>query len=85
MANVKFLKNKQQPFDDYDPFEFVCTFCGKTKVYTEEEIDNRKKPYPDPQNHDYDFFISCPFCTKGVMEPPTFISFFGAFEELDEE
>lgn len=85
MANVKILKNKQNPFDEYDPFEFQCNSCGKTKMYTEEEIDKTKKPYPDPKNHDFDFYISCPFCANGVMEPPEFVSFHGFLEEPSDE
>jgi len=81
MANVKVLKNTKHPFDNFDPFEFECNLCGKTKVYTDEEIDKTKKPYKDPQNHDFDFYITCPFCAKGVMDPPEFVSFGGFLEE----
>jgi hypothetical protein len=52
---------------------------------TEKEIEKTKKPYPDPQNHPYDFYITCPFCNKGVMEPPELVSFFGAFEDFPED
>lgn len=83
MTNVKVIK-KNQSFD-FDPFNFKCNSCGKEKVYTDAEIDTKKKPYPDPQNYDYDFYITCPFCKKGVMEPPAFVSFHGAFEDLTEK
>jgi hypothetical protein len=76
MADIKSLKHTVTNLSDFDPFTWACTSCGKTKVYTEEEIDKTKIPYPDPQNHDYDFYISCPFCKTGVMEPPAFVSFF---------
>jgi len=68
MANVKVLKNTKHPFDNFDPFEFECNLCGKTKVYTDEEIDKTKKPYKDPQNHDFDFYITCPFCAKSMCQ-----------------
>ena len=71
MAKVKVIKNT----DDYDPFTFQCTSCGKKKVYTQEEIDKTKKPHPKPETYMFDFFIPCPFCKKGFMEPPTFVSF----------
>lgn len=85
MADINSGKHTTFSFESYDPFKFTCTSCGKTRVYTEEEIDKTKKPYTDPQNHDYDFYISCPFCTKGIMEPPEAVSFFGAFEEFNKK
>jgi hypothetical protein len=82
MANTKIVK--QIP-DEFDPFLWKCDSCGKERQYTEEEIDKTKKPYADPQNHPYDFYITCPFCSKGVMEPPELVSFSGAFEDFTEE
>jgi len=70
---------------DYDPYRWGCSRCGKEQEYTQREIDKLKKPYPDPQNHDFDFYISCPFCQKGVMQPPQLVFFGGAFEEIGEE
>jgi len=80
MANTKFFPKIPAEFD---PYCFKCDSCGKEKQYTEEEIDTTKKPYPDPRNHAFDFYITCPFCKKGVMEPPEVVSFFGAFEEFN--
>jgi hypothetical protein len=82
MANTKIVT--QVP-DDFDPFRWRCDSCGKERVYSEEQIEKTKKPYPDPQNHPYDFYVSCPFCTKGVMEPPDLVFFGGAFEDFNEE
>lgn len=59
--------------------------CGKERQYSEKEIEKKKKPYPDPQNHPYDFYIPCLFCKTGVMEPPELVSFFGAFDDFNEE
>ncbi|MBV9482094.1 MAG: hypothetical protein JO249_15300 [Acidobacteria bacterium] len=70
---------------DYDPYRWSCSRCGEEREYTQGEIDKLKKPYPDPQNHDFDCYISCPFCQKGVMEPPQLVFFGGAFEEIGEE
>ena len=82
MVNTKMVKEVP---DDFDPFRWRCDACGKERVYTEEAIEKTKKPYPDPQNHPYDFYISCPFCTKGVMEPPAMIFFGGAFADFNDE
>ena len=71
--------------DDFDPFLWRCDLCGKEQSLTEEEIEKTKKPYPDPQKHPYDFYISCSFCSKGVMEPSELVSLFGAFEDFNEE
>ena len=84
MADIKSLKHTTS-LENFDPFEWKCTSCGKTSIYIEEEIDKTKKPYADPQNHDYDFYISCPFCAKCVMEPPEVVSFFGPFDDLNEK
>jgi hypothetical protein len=78
MANIQY---KDALRDDFNPFRFSCDSCGKTKEYSEREIDKVKKPHPNPKEYAYDFFISCPFCEKGFMEPPEVVSFFGAFEE----
>ena len=82
MANTRVVNSIP---DDFDPFRWRCSSCGKEREYTQEEIDKQKVPYPDPQNHDFDFYISCPFCQKGVMEPPELVFFGGAFEEIGEE
>lgn len=82
MAN---LKNITSMKEEFNPFAFECDSCGKTKVYTEEEIDKTQKPHPNPKEYAYDFFIPCPFCNKGFMEPPAFFSFLGAFEDLNEQ
>ncbi len=79
------LKNITSMKDDFDPFAFECDSCGKTKVYTDEEIEKVKKTHPNPKEYTYDFFISCPFCKTGYMEPPSFFSFFGGFEDLNEK
>ena len=82
MANTKIVNEVP---DDFDPFRWWCDSCGKEHVYSEEEIEKTKKPYSDPQNHPYDFYVSCPFCTKGVMGPPDLVFFGGAFEDFTEE
>jgi hypothetical protein len=82
MANTNVVK--KVPFD-FDPFLWKCDSCGKEKQFTQKEIDKTKKPYSDPQNHSFDFYISCSFCHKGVMEPPELVSFGGAFEDFNEE
>jgi ribosomal protein S27E len=82
MANTKIVNEVP---DDFDPFRWRCDACGKEQVYTEEEIEKTKKSYPDPQNHPYDFYISCPFCGKGIMEPPELTFFGGSFEDFNEE
>lgn len=79
MANTKVVK--QIP-DDFDPFIWKCDSCGKEKQYTQEAIDSAKKLYPDPQNHDRDYYVACLDCNKGVMEPPELIFFGGLFEEI---
>jgi hypothetical protein len=75
MANTKVVKNPFTDSFDFNPFLWKCSSCGKEREFTPEEIEKEKKPYPDPENHDYDFYIMCTNCKKGVMEPPTFISF----------
>ena len=82
MANTRVVNSIP---DDFDPFRWRCSSCGKEREYTQEEIDKQKVPYPDPQNHDFDFYISCPICGKGVMQPPHMVFFGGAFEEIGEE
>lgn len=82
MANTKVVNNMPT---DVDPYIWKCDLCGKEKKYTQEEIDTTHKPWPDPQNHDRDYFITCPFCNKGVMNPPEFIFFGGLFEESPDE
>lgn len=77
MANIIIVENMTTALAQHNPFLWKCDRCGKEKLYTQEEIDTTHKPWPDPQNHDYDFYVICPFCGKGVMEPPTFVSFGG--------
>lgn len=81
MTNLK----QYNPNEDFDPFTFECDSCGKTKVYTEEEIEKVKKPHPKPETYMFDFFIPCPFCKKGFMEPPEMVSFFDPFEEFNKK
>jgi hypothetical protein len=65
---------------------FASPFRSKNiRSIAGEEIEKTKQPYPDPHNHPYDFYISCPFCNKGVMEPPELVSFGDAFEDFTEE
>jgi RNase P subunit RPR2 len=78
-------KNARQVFEKHDPYIWKCDSCGKERRYTQEEIDASHKPWPDPQNHDRDYYITCPFCNKGMMEPPTFVSFGGFLEEIFDE
>jgi len=82
MANTKDFDTL---FADYDPYRWSCSLCGKEQEYTQEEIDKRKLAYPDPHNHDFDFYISCPFCDKGVMQPPHMIFFGGACEDFGDD
>jgi hypothetical protein len=70
---------------DYDPYRCSCSSCGRQREYTQREIDKLKKPYPDPQNHPADFYVSCSFCGKGVMGPPEFVFFGGAIEDLGDD
>ena len=79
MANTKVVKNIPV---DFDPFLWKCDACGKERKYTQEEINTTHKPWPDPHNRDRDYYITCPFCHKGVMEPPELVLFSGAFEEF---
>jgi hypothetical protein len=85
MANIIVVKDMATVFEEYDPFIWKCDSCGKEKLYTQEEIDTTHKPWPDPQNHDRDYYVTCPFCDKGVMEPPEFVSFGGFLEDLTNE
>jgi hypothetical protein len=82
MANTKFDDHIS---DDFDPYRWGCSSCGKEREYTQREIDKLKQPYPDPHNHPADFSASCPFCGTGVMEPPGFVSFGGVFEDFDDD
>lgn len=79
MANTKVMTDIP---DAFDPFVWKCDSCGKEKKYTQSEIDRTHKPYPDPQNHNRDYYVTCPFCHKGVMEPLELIFFGGLFEEI---
>ena len=82
MSNVDIIPSGDNPIpEDFDSYSFRCDSCGKTKTYTQETIDSQKKPYEHPQDHDYDYYLSCPFCTMGHMEPPTLVSFGGLFAE----
>lgn len=81
MANIIVVTDMSKALDEYDPFIWKCDSCRKEKKYTQKEIDTEKKPWRDPQNHDRDYYVSCPLCTKGKMEPPTFVSFGGIFNE----
>jgi hypothetical protein len=81
MANIIKGKNMATALSEHDPFIWKCDSCGKERKYTQEEIDRKKKPWPDPQKHDRDYYVTCPICHTGKMEPPTFVSFFGAFNE----
>jgi hypothetical protein len=85
MANIIIVTDISKALEEHDPFLWKCDSCGKEKLYTQEEIDRKKKPWPDPQNHDRDYYVSCPFCTTGEMEPPTFVSFSGFLEGLLDE
>jgi translation initiation factor 2 beta subunit (eIF-2beta)/eIF-5 len=85
MANVIVVKNMATALEDHDPYIWKCSACGKEKKYTQEEIDKKKKPWSDPQNHDMDYYVTCPFCKKGEMEPPTFVSYSGAFEKMNKK
>ncbi len=82
MANIIVVKDMAKALGEHDPFQWKCDSCGKEKLYTQKEIDKTKKPWPDPQNHDSDNYVTCPFCKKGVMEPPTFITFGGLLEGI---
>lgn len=82
MANTKVVTEIPEEFD---PFIWKCDSCGKEKKYTQNEIDRTHKPYPDPQNHDRDYYVTCPFCNTGIMEPPELVFFGGLFEELPED
>lgn len=79
MANSIVVKNLDTAFEQHDPYIWKCDSCGKERKYTQKEIDTTKKPWPDPQNHPSDNYVTCPFCTKGVMEPPEFVCFSGLF------
>jgi hypothetical protein len=87
MANIIIVneKNARQVFARHDPYIWKCDSCGKERKYTQQEIDMNSKPWPDPENHNYDFYITCPVCGKGVMEPPTFVSFGEIFRWLDRQ
>lgn len=82
MANTKVVTEIP---DAFNPFIWKCDICGKEKEYTQKEIDTTHKPYPDPQNHDRDYYVTCPFCHKGVMEPPELIFFGGLFEGIADD
>lgn len=85
MANVIVVKNMETALSDHDPFIWKCDSCGKEKHYTQEEIDEKKKLWPDPERHERDYYVTCPFCHKGEMEPPTFVSFGGFLEGIADE
>lgn len=71
------IMNIYSIIDDIDPFKFCCDHCGKTKLFTEPEIEKVKQKTPNTKN---DYFILCQFCKKGIMQPPVFISSGGIFE-----
>lgn len=73
MGDINHLKNITLLTDDINPFAFACLTCGKTREFSEKDIDALKKPYKDPQNHDYDYYIPCIFCKKGRMEPQNIV------------
>jgi hypothetical protein len=77
MANTKIIHNDIPA--DFDPYLWKCDSCGKERKYTQEEIDRQKKPWKDPQNHDRDYYVTCPFCNKGEMELPELVFFGGVF------
>lgn len=85
MANIIIVKDMSTALSEYDPFLWKCDRCGKEKQYTQEEIDHKKKPWLDPEQHERNFSVSCPFCHTGEMEPPTFVSFGGFFADLTNE
>jgi hypothetical protein len=85
MANIIVVKDVSIALTEHDPFVWKCDRCGKERKYTQEEIDRKKKPWPDPLNHDRDYAVSCPFCDIGEMEPPTFVSFGGFLKDLTNE
>lgn len=87
MANIIVVteKNAKKVFAKHDPYIWKCDHCGKERKYIQKEIDKIHKPWPDPENHDTDFYIVCPFCNQGVMEPPTFVSFGGFLEGIGDE
>jgi len=59
-------------FEDFDPFEFKCDYCGKSHVFSEKKIEKVKKKVPGTKN---DYYILCQFCQKGHMRPPEIIMF----------
>lgn len=60
------------PMEDF-PFEWECMICGKTLLFTEKESEKRKIRHENPKNYDFDFFIPCPSCEKGFMQPSPFL------------
>ncbi|MBV8893893.1 MAG: hypothetical protein JO266_18310 [Acidobacteria bacterium] len=85
MANIIVVKDMSTALAKHDPFVWKCDCCGKERTYTQEEIDKTKKPWPDPQNHDRDYHVTCQFCSRGEMEPPSFVSFGGFLEGLTDK
>ena len=63
--------------DDFDPFVFECDICGKTHLFTEEEIEEKKTKIPGT---DDDYWILCQFCKKGHMQPPQLVMKFDSFD-----
>lgn len=82
MANTKVVNDIP---DEFDPFLWKCDSCKKERKYTQEEIDTTKKPFTNPQDHDRDYYVTCPFFRKGVMEPPELIFFGGLFEGIGDD
>jgi hypothetical protein len=65
MANRKIIHNNIP--EDFDPYLWKCDSCEKERKYTQEEINTTHKPWPDPQNHDRDYYLTCPFCATGSL------------------
>jgi hypothetical protein len=69
--------NVHASFDDFDPFEFKCDSCGKTRVFTEAEIEVEKKKIPGGGG---DCYLLCRVCKEGHMQPPVVVQTSGIFE-----
>ena len=66
MTKTKSTQTKQQNTQS-DTTTFICEWCGKTKDFTNEEVEKLKKTDPQIAQEGFDYYISCPFCNGGYM------------------
>ena len=63
MRKTRSMKKNQSD----DTVTFICEWCGKTKGFTDIEIEKQKKTDPDIKSEGFEYYIPCPFCNGGHM------------------